>query len=331
MIVPAPVDAKFRQVQPHLREVADRARSIISSYVERTGYAFVHRVKQTDSLSEKLETGRYQRWGDLDDLFACAIVVPTLAEEKDAVSFLESAFQKMAVRGRSSAQKDPSTFRFDTTRFIATLQPATEPEPLDALSRLKFEVQVRTAYEHAWAVATHRLVYKGAHVEWRRFRLLAHLKAASEQLDHLIIGFDTVSELIGDEYWPAVAVKAAIESRCRSWFESGDIPTDVEPSSWVRFSDNFYALLKASGAKPHVDGKLTATFEALDGYVRANRGERFPRSLSLLQTMLGVLARERFITSPLQGYYPLVTDQLRNLFPEVREIGDAFDFEMIGA
>lgn len=81
MIVPAPVEAKFRQVQPQIREVSQRALSIIRRYVEENELAFVHRLKRSSSLAEKLETGRYERWAELDDLFACAIVVPTFTEE----------------------------------------------------------------------------------------------------------------------------------------------------------------------------------------------------------------------------------------------------------
>jgi ppGpp synthetase/RelA/SpoT-type nucleotidyltranferase len=332
MIVPAAVDAKFRQVQPVVQDVASRVGSMLGEFVEAREYAFIRRCKRAESLAEKLETGRYQRWADLDDLFGCAIIVPTLTEENEVIDFLKEIFRKIEIRGRGSAQKDPSTFRFDTTRFIATLRPTAEREMPDAVTQLRFEIQVRTAYEHAWSVATHRLAYKGDHVEWRRLRLLAHLKAASEQLDHLIIGFDTVSQFFADEHWPEVAAKAAIENRFKSWFDTGEIPREVEPSSWVRFAENLYSLLRATQSKRYVpEDLIEESLNAVEQYLVSNRGEGFPRSLSLLQTVLGILATSGILPQSLRNYYPVVTTQLRTLFPDVQDFDAPFDFEMIGA
>jgi hypothetical protein len=75
---------------------------------------------------------------------------------------------------------------------------------------------------------------------------------------------------------------------------------------------------------------LTESMDAVDSYVRNNSGERFPRSLSLLQTVVGVLARQGVVGTTLRGYHPMITEQLRTLFPEVVTIKGAFDFEMMG-
>lgn len=199
------------------------------------------------------------------------------------------------------------------------------------MSQLKFEIQVRTAYEHAWSVATHKLAYKGERVEWRRSRLLALLKAASEQLDHLIVGFDTVAQFISDEYWPEVAAKSAIEKDFHGWFDAGKIPADIAPASWARFAENYYALLRSIGTARYVPDKLLReSLEAVGKYVEDNSGDRFPRSVSLLQTAVGVLAKSGILPRVLRDYHPVISDQLRSLFPEVGSISGSFDFEMIG-
>jgi len=182
MIVPVAVDVKYRQSKELLVEVEDRVRGAITRYLEGTGYAFIGRRKQPESLSEKIETGRYRSWSELDDLYACTVVVPTTSTEPQVLDYLRTTFREINVHRRGSSLKDPSAFRFDSTRFIGTLKPTIDPEPPDSLSQQRFEVQVRTAFEHAWAVATHRLVYKCDRIEWRRLRLIPNLRRQPNSL-----------------------------------------------------------------------------------------------------------------------------------------------------
>lgn len=332
MIVPTAVDLKYRQARPIVLEIGERVRSIITRHLEGTGYAFVGRQKAAESLAEKIETGRYQSWSELDDLYGCTIVVPTSAKEPQVLEFLRGAFREIDVRRRGNSLKDPNVFRFDSTRFIGTILPTLSPEPPDALSRQRFEVQVRTAFEHAWAVATHSLVYKGERIDWRRFRLLAQLKAATEQMDSLINGFDMVAGLISEESWPEVTCKRMIEQALRARFVAGDIPAECEPASWVRFCENVYALVK-SGAGGHRNLRVETMGRAIaciDRAIDTNRGEAFPRSVSLVQFILGALASEGMIENSMKDYCPMITSQLRSLFPAVTNINWNFDFELPG-
>jgi hypothetical protein len=114
-------------------------------------------LARPDSVSEKIETGRFTRWSDLDDLFACCIVIPTLADEMGVLELLRGAFQQVEHRARASTRKDRSVFRFDSTRFIGTLWPIPNNEPAAGISDIRFEVQIRTAFEHAWSVTTHAM------------------------------------------------------------------------------------------------------------------------------------------------------------------------------
>ncbi len=332
MIVPVAIDLKLRQSTPYLQEVAGRVRPLISTYLESTGFAFISRIKQPASLAEKVETGRYSKWSEVDDLFACAIVIPTVADETAVLEFLRLSFREVVTRGRGSSLKDPSAFRFDSTRFVATLRPTLDPEPPDALSRQTFEVQVRTAFEHAWSVATHNLVYKGETIDWRRLRLMAQLKAATEQLDQLITGFDEVAEKILDQQWPEVSAKKLMEESFRQWIATGKIPEDASPDSWVRFSDNLYSLLRGTqggrrNLKPElIEQALTAIKAAVD----AQAGDRFPRSVSLLQFSLGALTAAGIASGELVDYRPLVTEPLKLLFPAVAELVAPFDIELAG-
>lgn len=330
MIVPVAVDVKYRQSRVALLEVESRVRGLITQHLEGTGYAFIGRQKQSDSLAEKIETGRYRSWDELDDLYACTIVVPTTSVEPQILDFLRTAFREVQVRRRGSTQKDPGVFRFDSTRFIGTLRPGSGVEYPEAISKQRFEVQVRTAFEHAWAVATHSLVYKGEKIEWRRLRLIAQLKAATEQLDHLIGGFDKVAELIDEESWPEVVGKRRIESIFRTSFEVGDIPADCMPASWVRFSENVYSLVQGALGRRLPQEALDRALNSIQEAIRRHRGDAFPRSVSLVQFAIGALVTDKIIGDSLERYCPMITEQLVSVFPATARINARFDFQLLG-
>jgi ppGpp synthetase/RelA/SpoT-type nucleotidyltranferase len=246
MIVPASIDQKFQYIRPYIDIIGSKVKDIIIAYCEREGFPFVFRFKTSASLAEKIETGRFQKWSDLDDIFACAIIIPTLEYETSVIDFLQREFEQVNLRRRGSTQNDPTVFRFDSTRFIGRIKPSLRDEPDEKIRSLSFEVQVRSAFEHAWSVATHALSYKGQQIDWKVLRLTAQLKAAVEQLDNLILGFNEITKFISEQYWPEVQTKKDIEAFFREQFQNGLIPTEVAPASWTRFCDNIYSFVRSS-------------------------------------------------------------------------------------
>jgi Region found in RelA / SpoT proteins len=232
-------------------------------------------------------------------------------------------------RSRGSTQKDPAVFRFDATRVIARLK-ATEFIGESELTKISFEVQVRTAFEHAWSVATHSLAYKGERVDWSRLRLAAQLKASVEQLDMLVLGFDSAASAIHQQRWPEVVIRSTIEHAFRSRFEAGTLPAEALPASWMRFCENVQRLilstsadrLSGHGAQIFIERRLRTIEQALDA-VR----DAYPRSLSLLQFCIGALADAGHITGRLKNYVPYISDELRSLYPKSLIAGEGFDME----
>lgn len=330
MIIPGIIERKYALIQPYLGIVGSRVRDVVQSYCDRHGYAFVGRVKDTGSLAEKIETGRFGRWRELDDSFACTIIVPTLAEEPRAIEYLESQFLVAELKRRGSTLKDPSVFRFDATRFIGRLRLEMLPDTNAELTLMPFEIQIRTAFEHAWSVTTHALAYKGDQVDWRRIRLAAQLKASVEQIDNLIIGFDQVVSSISEQQWPEISAKKAIEDFFRKQVASGNIPSEAAPKSWGRFCDNFYSVLLATTRERVRDPLKFAqgALQIIQAELSKNGAARFPRSISLIQFSIGTLAQGKFISSSLNRYIPLVTQELRDLYPAVHVLGSGFDCEL---
>jgi len=329
MIIPPDVNRKHALLEPYVAEVANRVSDVVRQYCDTKGFAYMGRMKGANSLAEKLETGRFERWSALDDFFGCTVIVPTLEDEAPTITLIQDRFETVGLMKRGTTRKDPSTFRFDATRFVGRLRQVDFPVPSPILN-VSFEIQIRTAFEHAWSVTTHALAYKGQVTDWKRIRLAAQLKAAVEQLDLLVLGRDTVAPLLGEHPWPQVAAKATIEHFFVGEVATGRIPSEVAPMSWVRFSENLFSVLLGATDRyvrdplPLVDKALAAVATEIEQLTP----DTFPRSVSLLQFCMGALVNHKLLTGPLRNYTPVLTNELRSLYPDVTILGHGFDFEI---
>lgn len=329
MIIPPSIHQKHSLVLPYVNEVAQRVRDIVSALCECAGYAYLGRTKDGESLAEKIETGRFARWSDLDDLFACAVIVPTLGEEPSVLDLLRSNFEEIDCKLRGSTLKDPSVFRFDATRFIGRLSRASIPSAVDDMLLVRFEIQVRTAFEHAWSVTTHALTYKSAQVDWRHLRLAAQLRATVEQLDQVVLGFEQTANFITQQNWPEVNAQQLIWTFFSGMVESKVLPSEVTPRSWGRFSENLLALIQSSSESRifNLSAYVERALEMIKTEVEITSRDTFPRSISLLQFCTGAMARRGLLVRPPLKFVPLITGELLTLFPEARALGPGFDFQ----
>jgi ppGpp synthetase/RelA/SpoT-type nucleotidyltranferase len=329
VITPSQTKSKYVSIQGYLDFVRGRVRESVQNYCDEKGYAFISRIKTLQSLSEKLESGRYKRWSEVDDLIACSVVIPTLLEEDAVLDFLRSAFDQVEVRKRGSTQKSPDVFRFDTTRFIGRLRRPEHVAESEPVYQIIFEVQIRSAFEHAWSVTTHALTYKGQSISWNRLRLTAQLKAAVEQLDMLILGFEAAAAKIAPSFWPETQAKAEIAKFFKDQVEAKLIPDELSPKDWSRFSENAYAMLRAStwakGKRPMEIA--TAISEKMKPELLSLGSQQVPVSISLLQFVFGAMCKVGMITPPLdERYCPIITAELEDLYPVMKSFEVRFDY-----
>lgn len=325
MIVPTEITSHYSLVLPQVKWVRERVRQKILSLTEENGYAFSSRIKSLESLAEKIEGGRIAKWADVDDMFACTVVIPSLREENHVLEFLRASFDEVALKQRGSTLKDPSVFRFDATRFIGYWKPATvDTTSGEPVSQIKFEVQVRTAFEHAWSVATHAESYKPNSVSWQRLRLAAQMKAAVEQLDQLILAYDQALDPIVPHAWPELAARADIEKVLRSRLEAGTVPTEARPQSLYRLADNLFQLLRSFyvGPRHELRKHVKAQVRRLDKELAGLAG-KYPMSITLLQIAVGVFAAD--LANGASSFHALVTPALESLYPDTKNIRRRFD------
>lgn len=323
MPVSATLRRFYEEVEPRLDLVQERTRELLVPYCRENGFVFDDRQKDLSSLAEKIETARYSSIDEVDDLYGATVVTALPTQHDAVVDFLERRFDRHRIVRRHGTRKSPEAFRFDGTRLYVALR-----HPPD-LATIIFEIQVVTLFEFAWARTTHALTYKAEHIDWRRSRVGAMLRAQAEQADLVLQAFDQVADLIQESSWPAIEDKTRIVDFFLERVENGSIPSEVAPRSWSRFGDNLYkAVIGLSGSRrTQFDrgdplSELDTALEVLDQYVLDNPAERFPRSVSLLQVCVGALAISGDFPGEIRAtdYHPPVSKELHDLFPELADL-----------
>lgn len=330
MIVPAVIDRQFNLLSPYLHILQQRVEETVFNYCMERKFAYTGRTKEVQSLAEKIESGRYSGWSELDDLFACTVIVPTLAEEGSVLEFLQQVFSEVRIIRRGQLEKAPDVFRFDAPRFIGRLRPIEGTDLPSEINQISFEVQIRSAFEHAWSVTTHALAYKTRRVDWTHLRLAAQLKAAVEQLDSLVLAYENLAQGIVRAPWPEVVVKSKITGRFSMLVAEKKIPSELAPKDWSRFSENLYSLLQSCPDypssrqdRPHF---IDESLEILAEEIEQLGPKSFPRSISLHQLTLGILAQKGRVRFPLRRFTPIITPELQMLYPAVRALTNRFTF-----
>jgi len=312
------VEKRLADLKLALQRVDERLRDSLRPFCDANGYPFMGRVKTADSVADKIESGRFSKWSQIDDLVGYTIIVPSLDHEAEVLSFLTEEFVTKAVKMRGQASKSPDAFRFDSTRFIGSLRDRVGEGSDEPVFKAEFEVQVRTAFEHAWSVTTHKATYKPEMVDWRRLRLAAHLKATVEQLDVLVVGFDSISQGLSTAAWPEVDAQVKVVERVAALRGGGSIEEVSMPSSLGRLSESVVSLVRAARRSSFrklvtdVEDALQLVSEEVDA------GGKCPRSLSVYQWFFTILARRGFLSS-LPDDYPLPLDDAIALELDVGE------------
>ena len=324
MNIPQPLIEAYGRLASVLDVVEHRVAQTLTIYAKDNLLPVVGRKKTIESLAEKIETGRYTAFNKIDDLVAFTLIVPGLHQEAEAINYCKSAFGIFHVKTRGAARKAPESFQFDATRLYGRLQkPAGsdvggEPSIFDII----FEIQIRTAFEHAWIVSTHPLTYKAARIDWKRYRLAAQLKAGVEQLDLSVLQFEALSAAIPESPWADITDMQAVDGLIDKLIDAGVIPREAGPKDMSRFADNFLALFRSSKKKAALDIALAK----LEASLMEFNIDTFPRSASLLQVCMALLFQNGLLSGPLQRYACHVTPQLGAIFPGIEGLTPVFRY-----
>lgn len=321
MIISSAVQNQFKNTEVYLDVLSKNVRNVVFNYCSKSNFAFIDRIKTIESLSEKIETGRYSKWDDLDDFYAATIIIPSLNYETEIIGFLRKMFVEVQLKKRGNTKKAPDVFRFDSTRFIGKLQQIGAPTPI---GNINFEIQIKTAFEHAWSVATHSMVYKTNNIDWKLLRIASQLKSSVEQLDLIVSGSKQLHTFVTEHEWPEIKLKKQFLDSTNEFLRNVNVPIELKPKDSSRLAENFYSFFY-----PLFHGSKTPYKEIHQVFKSANNKanilgkEKFPRSISLMQFFIGISTELGYMpTNP--KYIPLVTSELETIFPKSKDFETKF-------
>lgn len=289
MGIPAEVQRLYDRLDAPVNSVMQTVKETVGPFAEEHHYIFFGRRKEAASLAEKLEMGRYRAWSELDDLYACTIVVPTADHEASVVEFLNEVFEVDQIRARHTTVKAPDVFRFDTTRVYCRLRHVEGLDRPKGASSIKFEVQIPSAFQYAWAVVTHDLTYKADVVSWEQLRLVAQLKAAVEQIEVVIASFQSSADAVISSGHDETDAKAECAGRFASWYGEGLISASLKPHSWSRFADCVYSLVKTYTRNNQRKQEVTNLLDQVEEKLRSTDPSERPTAGSLFQLVVGIV------------------------------------------
>ena len=191
------VQGSVRELYSSHKEQYDLLKARVDKKIvalKRARWHYESRIKPEESFALKIETGRCKNPRMLEDFLACTIVVENQKEIETAIKLVNECNFKIKYRRPTSEQvtfKRSNSFPFDDLRLYVEWQDDPTERPL-GLSGLLFEIQIKTYLQHAWAIATHDLVYKTDSVSWPKERIAYQVKA---MLEHAEVSITKAEEL----------------------------------------------------------------------------------------------------------------------------------------
>ncbi|MCP9629162.1 RelA/SpoT domain-containing protein [Rhodopseudomonas palustris] len=296
---------------------------MISTYCEDRRYSWITRSKDKDSILQKIETGRYGLLSKIDDFLAYSIIIPTLADESHVLEFLASQFDVCDIRSRLLTERDPRSFDFDSTRAYCKLRrPPWDDGDKPWVYDLVFEIQIRSALEHAWATVVHDLTYKGGNIDWRKIRLASGIKAQLEIIDVMLRDFNSVKERIEARPWKQDNDRAAVIDFLDGLAANGKFPRLQLPADLIRLADNVLRAMTKSARR-----QLPVTLAQIEQQIDKMNEEGFPRSLTAFQVIIITLVRLEG-TMLNSGQTLHITSAMKGLYPEVSQLPLQFVYDI---
>src|SRR5262245_27950799 len=121
-MIPQQLEQKFSSIRPFLEQLKRHVHDTLGGFADDHTFPFSGRIKTANSIAEKIEMGRYERFSQLDDLVAFTLIIPNATHEPSVIEFCRTKFEIVETRSKSATKKSPEHFRFDSTRAIARAQ-----------------------------------------------------------------------------------------------------------------------------------------------------------------------------------------------------------------
>lgn len=298
--------SEFRELRPQLERLSEGVFALLSDVLKEQGIelnAIEHRVKTEESLAGKLERkgDKYRSLHDITDLVGLRIVTFYTDDVDKVAAIVKRLFD---VDWQNSVDKrklhELTSFGYNSLHYVCRLkaplpspQLGGDPDGAESLSQLgevgggfPFEIQMRTALQHAWSAMEHDIGYKGA------VKLPPEFRRQFSRLAGML-------ELADDEFSRLRTTMTEYRRQVEALVKSGQL-SDVPLST-----DSFRSFLKLN------------PFERLNQRIAAvNQAELYPASLLTFLPLLESFGLEtlddvqRFIDDNSDDAYQLALSQL---------------------
>ncbi len=222
-MIPAELSVAYATLAHDISALKGRVDPILKAFAEEQDGLYSSRVKSVDSVYEKVVLGHYKQLGDIEDLLAATIVLPSAPVGSKRHVFSESLKGHFnVIETRSNRTRMPSQFIYDDLHYILTLKDS----PLLLNKRLlnfPFELQVKSYLQHGWAKAMHNTVYKSPTESWRANRVAAQTKAAVEMVEAALVAGEGLLPEEAEQQYDPIDNRVYVCGLLLEWW-SGDFP-----------------------------------------------------------------------------------------------------------
>lgn len=277
MIIPPEIKEYYNSKNPILEELQKHMDDILKVISSKFNGLYISDIKPEESLAQKIEFGIFNDVNEIIDLFRATIVVATKREVNALKSEISKKFQ--IIKTIENRSKKPSDFIYDDLHLYIKYKPKIKIPGKEYLET-PFELQIKTFLEHAWAKATHDILYKGTELSWQNYRIAHQIKAMLEQSDEILAQIPEISFICPtNEYEQFKEQNDIINLLNRKWKDEG-LPQDRR-----RLSGNIKLLLDYC--------KESTKFLEQQLNLEENRLLIEAKSITPFQAILGIIIKKR--------------------------------------
>jgi len=196
MIIPDSFKRAYEKHSNILQKVQNEADGILREISHKfVGVGYSSRLKAIESVFIKTVASDFENpFIEMDDFFACTLVVPTLTIIPQIREEVQESFTIVGSNA-DKKQLDPYQFMYNDLHLYLSLQDSPLRYDKTTLN-LKFELQIKTLLQHAWSQAGHDIIYKPRKIDWGSERIGGQLRALLELADSVLAQIEATAQLL---------------------------------------------------------------------------------------------------------------------------------------
>lgn len=186
---------EYSRMRETYRRMKDDLTDILTTMLRREKVSIstlAIRIKEKEALRRKIIYKRkYQKLSDITDVIGCRIITLFEDDVERVFALVQREFEVVEVVDHRRKMQEMTEFGYNSLHVIVRFSPVRlQLTEYAGYADVKFEIQIRSALQHAWAEVEHGLGYKNEYevpraVRRRLSRLSASLELLDEEFMHI--------------------------------------------------------------------------------------------------------------------------------------------------